>query len=117
MKERTYRPTVVVDFDGTICEHEFPGIGAPKTGVQAALKAIKKAGYAIRIHSCRTASYWEDDELQDQRYHMITFLLKNHIPFDDIVIDNKPIAMFYIDDRGIPFKDNWAEIAEEITNP
>ena len=50
---------IVIDFDGTICEHKFPDIGEPTPDVREALETLKKAGYRIIIHTCRTGSYWK----------------------------------------------------------
>ena len=56
MMEKT---SIVIDFDGAICEHKFPDIGEPTPDVGEALETLKKAGYRIIIHTCRTASYWK----------------------------------------------------------
>ena len=60
IKEKMIQKTpIVIDFDGTICEHKFPDIGEPTPDVREALETLKKAGYRIIIHTCRTASYWK----------------------------------------------------------
>jgi hypothetical protein len=33
--------SIVVDFDGVICEHRFPDVGEPSEGVQEALNTLK----------------------------------------------------------------------------
>ena len=38
------RGTIVIDLDGTICEHRFPGFGQPVAGAQKALQRLKAAG-------------------------------------------------------------------------
>jgi hypothetical protein len=38
------KPSLVVDFDGVICEHRFPDVGEPTEGVQEALDTLGKAG-------------------------------------------------------------------------
>jgi histidinol phosphatase-like enzyme len=48
-------PSLVIDFDGVICEHRFPDVGEPTENVRDALRTLKKAGYRIVIHSCRTS--------------------------------------------------------------
>ena len=35
--------SIVVDFDGVICEHRFPDVGEPSEGVQEALNTLRKA--------------------------------------------------------------------------
>jgi histidinol phosphatase-like enzyme len=42
-------PSLVVDFDGVICEHRFPDVGEPTEGAQEALDTLREAGYRIVI--------------------------------------------------------------------
>jgi len=44
---------IAVDFDGTIFEDDFPGIGDPKTDVIDKLKAFKDHGAEIILWTCR----------------------------------------------------------------
>ena len=39
--------------DGTLCEHEFPEIGAPKDDVIKAIQAQAAAGSKIILYTCR----------------------------------------------------------------
>jgi len=39
------KPSLVVDFDGVICEHHFPDVGVSTEGVQEALETLQKAGW------------------------------------------------------------------------
>ena len=106
--------TLVIDFDGTICEHRFPEVGAPKEGVRDALVAFKNAGCEIVIHSCRTASYWERQNQAEQRMAIIEFMGEHDLPYDRICADDKPLATFYIDDRALTFSDNWQQIQDTV---
>jgi len=47
---------IVIDFDGTICEHKFPDTGEPTPGVKEALETLKNTGFQIIIHTYRTAA-------------------------------------------------------------
>ena len=51
MDETPPRGVIVVDLDGTICEHRYPAFGEPIAGVQEALQRLKQAGYRIIIHT------------------------------------------------------------------
>ena len=44
---------IAVDFDGTLCEEIYPGIGAAKQGVIEALKRRKAAGDRLILWTCR----------------------------------------------------------------
>lgn len=118
--------TIAVDFDGTICDWDFPNIGPPKAGVREALTLFRHLGYKIIIWSCRT-SLWNEDifgeldgagvPIERKRVkEMIQFLNDNDIPFDEVDdgTKGKPLADWYIDDRAIRFQDNWHDIALQI---
>ena len=45
---------------------------------------------------------------------METYLKKYEIPYDQVLNKDKPIANFYIDDRGIGFRDDWEKVLEEM---
>ncbi len=44
---------IAVDFDGTLCESEFPKIGAPKADVIRELKERQKHGDSVILWTCR----------------------------------------------------------------
>lgn len=118
--------TIAVDFDGTICEFDYPRIGKPKLGVKEALTMLRGLGYRIMIYSCRTCHWHYDIFGGDPKQptmeritvkQMIEYLDRNDIPYD--LIDDgsrgKPLADFYIDDKAIRFEDNWYEIQQRIS--
>lgn len=115
------RPTdkvVIVDFDGTLCKFAFPDIGPIEPDVQLALSILRTKGYKIKIHSCRTATYWNNEK--ERKVHislMRQFLSENKIPYDEIILSrsmDKPVADVYIDDRAIKYDGNWLQIVEAI---
>jgi len=120
-------PIICVDFDGTVVDHEYPGIGALKPGVREALESFRHLGYKIIISSCRTCMWYPEvfniygDHLpvaRDRRVvkEMVAFLDANQIPYDEIDdgTKGKPVADFYIDDKAIRFEDNWPEIVHFV---
>ena len=108
------RTPIVVDFDGTICEHKFPDIGEPMPGVKEALDTLKNAGFQVIIHSCRTASYWKNI-LPGNQIKLVEGFMKYHkLPYDSIWTPDKPIAAAYIDDKAIRFNNNWKDIVDNI---
>ena len=110
------KPTISVDFDGTICEHKFPSIGPLKPGAKEALQKLSKK-YTIVISSCRGSKLF-NRRFKDNPYieEMREFLVKNGIPFDriDMGDEGKVVAIHYIDDRAIDFKNNWDDIVKEL---
>jgi hypothetical protein len=113
---------IAVDFDGTLCEHSFPEIGALRPGAREALTMFRDIGYKVLIYTCRT-SHWhydifggdpEQPTLERERVQeMIVWLAKHEIPYDEIDDGSrgKPLADYYIDDKGIRFNNNWGRIA------
>jgi hypothetical protein len=118
---------IALDFDGTLCDHAFPGIGEIKPGVKDAVERLRSLGFYILIWSCRT-SHWDynifggnpsQPALERERVkEMIAWLDANEIPYDEIDDGSrgKPLADFYVDDRAIRFDSstNWFTIASAI---
>ena len=108
----------VIDFDGTLCKFAFPDVGPIEPGVREALQTLKNAGYVIKIHSCRTASYWGNES--ERKIHVkaiLDFMIQHELPYDQILLCptmDKPIADVYIDDRAIRYENNWLEIAKRL---
>lgn len=107
-----------IDFDGTICDFDYPEMGEPKAGIKEAFQRLKDRGWTIHILSCRTnvelKKYPIDRTMQVRE--MKEYLDKHEIPYDEVLNKDKPLAVWYIDDRGISFQDNWDEIVKEILN-
>ena len=117
------RGVVVVDLDGTICEHRYPAFGEPIAGAKEALQRLKAAGFWIVIHTVRTASSWQAAETYVPEVNspeaVSTFLQRHQIPYDEIWMHDKPFAVAYIDDRGLRLTgnrltSNWHEIADAL---
>jgi len=108
---------IIIDFDGTLCDHRYPEVGRIKKGAKEALRQLKDMGYYIKIHSCRTSKLLNDDPKFITKHCKImsSFLQDNEIPYDEIIMEtDKPVAYFYIDDRAIGFRNDWKEVVEEV---
>lgn len=118
LSQRPIDKIAVIDFDGTLCKFEFPNVGPIEPNVKTALETLKKAGYVIKIHSCRTATYWKRPGERTEYIRLIfEFLWKYNLPYDEVIVSptmDKPIADVYIDDRAIRYENNWLEIAEKL---
>jgi len=109
---------ITVDFDGTICDFNYPNIGAPKEGVKEALRELKDMGYEIHILSCRTNPELKKYPIdrQEQVRMMEKYLTDHDIPFDVVLNEFKPLALFYIDDRAIEYRGDWKEVIRKVKN-
>ena len=123
MRDRPHLGTIVVDLDGTICEHRYPAFGEPIAGAREALQRLKEAGYWIIIHTVRTSSYYQQIGVYDPEVNspeaVKAYLQRHRIPFDEIWLHDKPVATAYIDDRNLRLvgdrkKSNWSEIVTAL---
>lgn len=116
--QKPHEKIVIIDFDGTLCKFAFPDVGPIEPHVRGALETLKRAGYTIKIHSCRTATFWgQEDEREAHILAIKNFVLENGLPCDEIITAenmDKPIADVYIDDRAIKYENNWLQIAETL---
>lgn len=119
LREDGIQPVAAVDFDGTICDFAYPGIGQPKAGVKEALRMFRELGYKVVIYTCRTSNFHADifgggpPMERDRVKEMIAYLAEHEIPYDEVDDGSrgKPMAAFYVDDKAIRFEDNWQKIA------
>lgn len=101
-----YVPRVLVDFDNTIQipEGKYPNTGKPIPGALQAIKSLRKMGYEVIIFTARTDFKVVEDWLKDNGFPALE------------VTNKKYPAIAYIDDRAIPFRNNWSQIIERIKN-
>jgi len=108
---------IAVDFDGTLHDGEWPGIGDPLPGAIWTMRRIMKDGHFLIIWTCREGKY---------KTEMYDWLKIYDIPFDDInchcveLIEKfgyesrKIYADVYIDDRNLGGLPSWYEIYDII---
>lgn len=125
MSEYKTPRNIVVDFDGTLCDFAYPDIGPIKKNAVATLKLFKSMGFNIIISSCRTCKYYPEifaakdgilGKYSKGHLAMVDWLEYNGVPYDEVDdgTKGKPMADYYIDDKGIRFEDNWREIGVNI---
>lgn len=102
-------PVVCVDFDGTIKPwsdrmFDFP---EPLPFAAQAVRDLKEAGFRIVIFTSRLSQSWLEkmsgghpgEAYLEHRWHIVSYLEKYDIPFDDITAEKVPAAA-YFDDRA-----------------
>jgi len=105
---------ICFDFDGVIHSFTSPWEGEdvisdkPIRGCKEALAIFREMGAKIYIHSvrCRTEA---------GRKAIENYMKLYNLPFD-CVVEHKPVADFYIDDRGVPFTGSWEDAIRTIHN-
>ena len=120
MEAGVRKPCVVVDWDGTCVKSAWPE--QPRKwlpGTTKFLRWLLKEGFEVKIHTVRTHSLSFDssgpnpDRKRDLRY-IREMLDGAGLQEISIVMDDKPAAMFYIDDRALRFEGSWDEVREEM---
>lgn len=107
---------IAVDFDGTIVEDAYPGIGKPQLFAFDTLKKLQEKGHRLILWT-----YRHSKELEDA----ITFCKKNGIEFYavnksfpeeqfDPKYSRKINADIFIDDRNIGGLMGWGEIYQKL---
>lgn len=110
---------IAIDFDGTIVEDAFPGIGELKPGAAEVLKRLKAEGYYLILWTCRSGKRLAE-AAQFLGEHGIRFDKYNESCPANIELysgedTRKVYADLYIDDRGIyrPMP-KWEDLYEMI---
>ena len=118
MNFNTNRLTIAVDFDGTVVEDKYPGIGTPLIFAFDTLKILQKDGHRLILWT-----YRHGKELDDA----VEFCLSNGIEFYAV---NKSFpeeelnantrrklnADVFIDDRNVGGFLGWGEIYQILSN-
>jgi hypothetical protein len=110
----------VIDWDGTLVPDAWPDKPREwEPGAREALRDFIGAGYEVRIHSCRTHSKAMDgngpntDRLESLAY-IEEMLVVEGFKDVEVILDNKPSADLYIDNKGLRYDGNWARIARRV---
>lgn len=114
------QPVVVVDWDGTCVPSAWPE--RPRkwlSGAVDSLRELQQMGFKVKIHSVRTHSLAFDlngpNEEQQADYAYIRSMLDSVGLKDvDIIMDDKPPAIYYIDDRAIRYDGSWESVMTKI---
>lgn len=108
---------IAVDFDGTLCEDQYPHIGKPMEGAVSAMQTLHEAGHYLIIWTCRTGEMLKD---------AVNWLLEHGIPFDRVNDHcpanlaqygdggHKVYADVYIDDRNLGGFVGWFDALDAL---
>lgn len=106
--------TISIDFDDTIVEGAFPGIGKLKKDADKFINKLYDLGFNILINTCRSGAYEGDAETFLKRTGIKYHYINNNLPqsIEYFKQDCRKLsADVYIDDKslmGLP--DTWEEI-------
>jgi hypothetical protein len=109
---------IAVDFDGTIVEHEYPGIGKEKLFAFQTLKELNKLGANLILWTFRNGKEL-DEAVEYCRRNGVEFYAVNKNYPEEIfneTISRKIDADIYIDDKNIGGFLGWSEVWQTL-NP
>ena len=96
---------IAVDFDGTLCENNWPGIGAPNDELIEYLRNRKKDGDKLILWTCRVEDMLQKAVERCKERNLVFDAVNENLPeiIENFGYDTRKIfANEYIDDRNIP---------------
>lgn len=109
---------IAVDFDGTIVEDAYPGIGKPVIFAFETLLKLQSEGHRLILWTYRSGAKLEEavSFCEDNGIHF--YAVNNSFPEEDYDpnISRKIHADLFIDDRNFGGFPGWGEIYQELTN-
>lgn len=104
--------TIAVDFDGTIVEHAYPGIGKEMLFALATLKALNEKGHRLILWTIREGELLQEavDYCKDNGVEFYA-VNRNYPEEDYATMENRKILVdIFIDDRNVGGFPGWANI-------
>ena len=103
--------TIAIDFDGTIVEHAYPGIGKEMLFAFETLKALQKKGHKLILWTFRSGKELEE-AVEYCRHNGVEFYAVNkNYPEEEWNndINRKIQADIFIDDRNLGGFQGWSK--------
>ena len=110
---------IAVDFDGTIVEHKYPGIGKELLFAFDTLKALQKQKHLLVLWTYRSGKELEDAVEYCKQNGIEFYAVNRSYPeeeFYETQASRKIEADLFIDDRNVGGFPGWGEIYQMI-NP
>ncbi len=109
---------LALDFDGTICEHDYPNIGAERELAIYVIKCLLQHGHEVIIWTCRTGNReMEAKDWLNQRGVFPTTINKNTVNNLCMFhgVDNRKVfANMYVDDKSFPPFTDWDDLLKYL---
>lgn len=93
-----------VDFDGTLCENQWPGIGPPHHDMISWMKELRQMGHKVILWTCREGKYLIDAIIWCEEHGLIFDAVNDNVEERKKMFDGnsrKILADYYIDDRAV----------------
>jgi len=109
---------IAVDFDGTIVEDAYPGIGEPRIFAFETLKRLQKDGHRLILWTYRCNNRLDEAVLFCKENGIEFYAVNKSFPEEEFNgdVSRKIMADLFIDDRNIGGVFGWGEIYQMLTN-
>lgn len=105
---------IAVDFDGILCENQFPEIGAPNYNMISTIRQCIDGGHEVILWTTRVEKELESAISWCEDYGLHFCAVNDNAPsnkkkYEDVYTESpkKIYADMYIDDHSIEFLDNY----------
>jgi hypothetical protein len=111
---------VLIDFDGTLAEFDYPDLGAPRPGALEFVRWLVAAGLKPVIWSSRMSRAHNDEAKCKAEVERLRRWLNKHDFPEECSIDTgakgKRLALCYLDDRGVACDEStpWADVRDRV---
>ena len=112
------RLTIAIDFDGTIVDDDYPGIGKPRIFAFETLKKLQEDGHRLILWTYRSGLKLEDSVKFCKDNGIEFYAVNKSFPEEqfDYTKSRKIHADIFIDDRNLRGILGWGEIYQKLTN-
>lgn len=97
-----------IDFDGTLCENEYPLIGNPRLPIINKCKELKQFGHKLVLNTCREDNLLADAVEWCKNFGLFFDSINNNLPdrINQFKTDCRKIgADYYVDDKNMSLDD------------
>lgn len=102
MKQAEYQ-IIAVDFDGTLCEDAYPGMGTPNLYLIQVLKELKSQGKQLILWTCRCGKELEAAVNWCEQFELRFDAINQNVPenIEKYGTDTRKVyADLYLDDKA-----------------
>lgn len=95
---------IAVDFDGTLCENSWPGIGEPRHAIINWMRYLRKQGHKVILWTCREGIPLVDAIVWCADYGLFFNAVNDNLEEHKKKFNGnsrKIFADFYVDDKAI----------------
>lgn len=108
---------IAVDFDGTVVEDKYPGIGEPQLFAFETLKKLEEEGHRLILWTYRHSKRLDEAVAFCKERGIEFYAVNKSFPEEELDTSRSPKinADIFIDDRNVGGFLGWGEIYQQLT--